>query len=118
MPAKSPVSIFWQIIFVVFIPILDLWAFYRIAKLKKYLLYVYLPQIIVEVIFVFTIFKIVSENDLEELESFSDMPGELLLIIPSIIAGLGFTIFSIYLISTWSEKWNKQFQNETWHCKS
>jgi quinol-cytochrome oxidoreductase complex cytochrome b subunit len=47
MPAKRPVSILWQIIFVVFIPILDLWAFYRIKKLRKYLLYVYLPQIII-----------------------------------------------------------------------
>jgi len=36
MPAKGSVSILWQIIFVVFIPFLDLWAFYRIKKLRKY----------------------------------------------------------------------------------
>ncbi len=115
MPATKPVSILWQIIFVVFIPILDLWAFYRIKKLRKYLLYVYIPQIIIGGIFAGFIFSMVfEENSLDRLESFSDdlQENDLILVVSNIILGLGFTIFSIYLIATWSEKWNKQFSNE------
>ncbi|MFB5617736.1 MAG: hypothetical protein ACE5Q4_03650 [Nitrosopumilus sp.] len=115
MPAKRPVSILWQIIFVVFVPILDLWAFYRIKKLRKYLLYVYLPQIIIGgVIAGFILSMVFEENSLDRLESFSeDLQGnDLILVVSNIVLGLGFTIFSIYLIATWSEKWNKQLSNE------
>jgi hypothetical protein len=54
------------------------------------------------------------ENSLDRLESFSeDLQGnDLILVVSNIVLGLGFTIFSIYLIATWSEKWNKQFSNE------
>ena len=112
MPAKGPVSVLWQIIFVVFIPILDLWAFYRIKKLKKYLLYVYVPQIVVGGIIVGIILSMAfEENSLEKLENFSEdlENNDLTLIISNILIGLGFTIFSIYLIATWSERWNKKF---------
>ncbi len=112
MPAKGPVSVLWQIIFVVFIPILDLWAFYRIKKLKKYLLYVYVPQIVIGGIIVGIILSMAfEENSLEKLENFSEdlENNDLTLIISNILMGLGFTIFSIYLIVTWSERWNKKF---------
>ena len=112
MPAKGPVSVLWQIIFVVFIPILDLWAFYRIKKLKKYLLYVYVPQIIIGGIIAGLILSMAFEgNGLEKLENFSEdlENNDLALIISNILMGLGFTIFSIYLIATWSERWNKHF---------
>jgi ABC-type spermidine/putrescine transport system permease subunit II len=115
MPAKRPVSILWQIIFVVFVPILDLWVFYRIKKLRKYLLYVYLPQIIIGGVIAGIILSMVfEENSLDRLESFSeDLQGnDLILVVSNIVLGLGFTIFSIYLIATWSEKWNKQLSNE------
>ena len=120
MPAKGPVSILWQIIFVVFVPILDLWAFYRIKKLKKYLLYVYVPQFIIGGIIVSFIFGMVfEENNIEKLENFSNDLGEneITLVILNIVMGLGFMIFSIYLIATWSEKWNKQFTNTNFKNK-
>ncbi len=112
MPAKGPVSVLWQIIFVVFIPFLDLWAFYRIKKLKKYLIYVYVPQIIIGGIIAGLILSMAFEgNGLENLENFSEdlENNDLALIISNILMGLGFTIFSIYLIATWSERWNKHF---------
>jgi hypothetical protein len=112
MPAKGPVSVLWQIIFVVFIPFLDLWAFYRIKKLKKYLLYVYVPQIIIGGIIAGLILSMAFEvNGLEKVETFSEdlENNDLALIILNILMGLGFTVFSIYLIATWSERWNKQF---------
>ena len=114
MPAKGSVSIFWQIIFVVFVPFLDLWAFYRIRKLKKYLLYVYIPQLFIGVIIAGLIMGMAfEENGNEKLQNFSkDLEAnELVLIIPSIVMEMGFTIFSIYLIATWSEKWNKALSN-------
>jgi len=112
MPAKGPVSILWQIIFVVFVPILDLWAFYRIKKLKKYFLYVIFPQILISGIVIVLILGMAFEGDnLEKLENFSEdlENNDLALIVLNILMGLGFTIFSIYLIATWSERWNKQF---------
>jgi len=115
MPAKGPVSILWQILFVVFVPILDLWVFYRIKKLQRYLLYVYLPQIIIGGIIVGFIFSAVFEDySLDRVEDFSEslQGNDSVLIISNVVLGLGFTIFSIYLIATWSEKWNKQFENQ------
>ncbi len=114
MPAKGPVSVLWQIILVVFIPILDLWAFYRIKKLKKYLLYIYVPQLLIGGIIVGLIIGTAfEENGIEKLENFSEdlEANELVLVIPSIVMGMGFTIFSIYLIAIWSEKWNKGISN-------
>ncbi len=112
MPAKGPVSVLWQIIFVVFIPFLDLWAFYRIKKLKKYLLYVFVPQLVIGIIITGFILSVAfEENSFDKLENFSDDldENELVLNILGISMGLGFIIFSIYLIATWSERWNKQF---------
>ena len=45
MPAKNKVNIMWQIVFVLFIPIADIWAFYRIKKLQKSIIYLVLPSI-------------------------------------------------------------------------
>ena len=114
MPAKGPVSILWQILFVVFVPLLDLWAFYRIKKLQRYLLYVYPPQLIIGAIIVgYILSAVFEENSLNRMEGFSnDLQGNnLILMVSNIVLGLGFAVFSIYLIATWSEKWNKKFEN-------
>ena len=50
MPANQKVSVGWQIV-ASFIPIVNLWAFYRIRKLRKYLLYVIVPVITLSVLF-------------------------------------------------------------------
>ena len=78
------------------------------------MLYVYVPQFIIAGIIVsFIIGMVFEENNIEKLENFSNDLGEneLILIISNIVMGLGFTILSIYLIATWSEKWNKKFTN-------
>lgn len=51
MPATGRVNVGWQIVFT-FLPIPDLWAFYRIKKLQKYVLYVVLPSIVLSIIMV------------------------------------------------------------------
>ena len=114
MPAKGTVSILWQIIFVVFVPFLDLWAFYRIKKLRKYLLYVFVPQLVIGIVVTGLILGMAfEENSIEKLENFSNYGknNELALNIVGVSMGLGFIIFSIYLIVTWSERWNKQFSD-------
>jgi hypothetical protein len=45
LPANHKVSVAWQIVFT-FLPIVNLWAFYRIRRLTKYFLYVILPSIV------------------------------------------------------------------------
>ena len=49
MPAKEKVSVMWQILFAIISPI-NLWAFYRIKKLRRYVLYVAVPSVIVGLI--------------------------------------------------------------------
>lgn len=77
------------------------------------MLYVYTPQIVVGMILVIFVMSMVFEEEdgMERVMEFSDNLNEnnLLLTITSTTVGLGLTIFSIYLIATWSEKWNKQF---------
>ena len=77
-------------------------------------MFVYLPQLIIGGIIVgFILSTAFEEDSLDRLENFSNnLQGkDLILIVSNIVLGLGFTVFSIYLIVTWSEKWNKQFEN-------
>ena len=46
MSAKGKVSIAWQIVFAIVSPA-NLWAFYRIKKLRLYALYVTIPSVII-----------------------------------------------------------------------
>jgi hypothetical protein len=76
MPAKDFVGILLQKIFVVFVLFLDLWAFYRVKKLNKYLLYVYLPQFLIGGIFAAIILSMIFEdNGFEKLVRFSENLG-------------------------------------------
>lgn len=49
MPANSKVSVGWQIVFT-FLPIVNFWAFYRIRKRRRYVLYVIMPSIVVSIV--------------------------------------------------------------------
>ena len=112
MPAKGPVKIIWQIVFT-FIPILDLWAFYRIKKLRRFFLYVVIPSIVIMMVFVAAI---LANTDFSKLDDptfdpfMTDEPAMLAMNIASPIIEIGFQILSIYLVYTWSQKWNRQFQ--------
>jgi hypothetical protein len=50
LPADHKVSVAWQIVFT-FIPFVNFWAFYRIRKLRKYLLFVVLPVVLITSLF-------------------------------------------------------------------
>ena len=115
VPAKGPVSILWQIVFALFVPIADIWAFYRIKKLRKAILYITLPSLGLMILVLIPIFSIITEagDNPEKIERLSeDLISDTGLNIMSIISSIGsigILIWTIYLIATWSEQWNKQF---------
>ena len=115
MPAEGKVSLAWQIIMVLFIPIAGIWAFYRIKRLQKAFMYIMLPEIvIVMIVMVATIMLIPGENAMDSLATFSDdestfEPTVFGLMILSSAVSLGITAMAIYLIIKWTEEWNNQF---------
>ena len=115
MPVKGPVSILWQIVFAVFIPIADIWAFYRIKKLRKTILYIIFPSLGLMVMVLVPMASIMVEAG-DDPEKIDQMPEDLALdaglSVMSIVASIGsigILIWTIYLIATWSEQWNKKF---------
>ena len=115
MPAEGKVSLVWQIIMVLLIPIAGIWAFYRIKKLTKAFLYIIVPEIALMVLIMGSVILAVpNEDTLDSLESFDD-PEEALeplmfgITILSTVVGLGLTGLAIYLIIKWTEEWNNQF---------
>ena len=120
MPADHKVSIAWQIV-ALFVPIANFWAFYRIRKLQKYLLYVYLPSIAASLILVFYMLSagpwpVPSDSALstEAPEGTFVNRVEVWRPFQAIVAisyaiGLGFLGLSIYLVVRWSREHNQHF---------
>jgi len=115
MLAKGPVSILWQIVFALFIPIADIWAFYRIKKLRKAILYITFPSLGLMVMVLVPMASIMVEagDDPEKIDQmYEDLALDAGLSVMSIVASIGsigILIWTIYLIATWSEQWNKKF---------
>ena len=112
MPAENKVSILWQIIFVLFVPIANIWAFYRIKKLQKFFLYIVLPTIVLMLLILIPIvyLSIDAQNDPQKIDDLpQEFEGYSLMIIAGSFGSLGLTALEIYLILKWSEDWNKQF---------
>jgi len=109
MVKKEPVSIIWQSIFMI-IPILDLYAAYRVEKLRKYLLF-----IIIFVIIGVIVSLILFPDETEFLDS------EIMFFEKDFIGSAGFEWgtelvaigISIVLIRKWSKKWNEQFSEKS-----
>lgn len=108
-PSTKTVSIIWQIIFT-FIPILDLWSRYRIKKLRKYILYIYLP-IFVSVIFMIMYTGTEFLDDPNFFDGFEDSLDYMILSLLFSILDVLFIILSIYLVYKWSSEWNKQIES-------
>lgn len=122
MRAKDKVSIRWQVVFAIISP-LNLWAFYRIKKLRKYLLCVFVPSIIVGLVLsMIGYYETMLINPLGgQMGSDYTMPlppymtpitpqvGKFDLIPYTgigIASSIGFALFSVYLIVKWSRQWN------------
>jgi hypothetical protein len=113
MPANHKVSIAWQIVFT-FLPIVNFWAFYRIRKLQRYLLYIFVPEIIITTIYVSYLYgallsTIVTSPTADVSESFMAYDKDPTLEILTQVASWGFQGFAIYLVIIWSRKHNRQF---------
>ena len=125
MPTKGNVSIGWQIVFAIISPV-NLWAFYRIKKLRKYVLYVLIPSTIM--VFVLSLVGYYEMTLIDPsggqmgsdamipfppyttpmkpyVEKFNIIPYNMI----SIGISTGLTVFSVYLVAKWSRQWNKQF---------
>ncbi len=116
MPADGKISLAWQIIMVILIPIAGIWAFYRIKRLQKAFLYIILPQTAITALVFASVFATMPDDEsIDSLQSF-DEPGKEIepivfaITMASSALGLGITALSIYLIIKWSEEWNRRFE--------
>ena len=122
MPANGRVSIGWQIVFAIISPI-NLWAFYRIKKLRLYMLYVIVPSLVISSIVIVGILYEM-ENPEIPLEKYPkpDIPPHMTPIEPevgkfntgnylilNVSSSIGLTLLSVYLAIRWSREWNEQY---------
>jgi len=108
MPANHKVSVAWQIV-ATFVIIANFWAFYRIRKLRKYLLYVYVPSIIIST----AVAAYVSSTGLWVASSGGEPVYEPFVLPPAFYAiyaiSAGLQALAIYLAIIWSREHNRKF---------
>ena len=109
MPAKGKVSLPVQTIFCI-IPIMDMFAAYRIKKLRKYLVIMILV-IAIPVSIVSSVFLPIDD---EGLEGFTNLMIYYYGIddnqfIFSVGVQIGSVLFAIFLMRRWLNQWNEQF---------
>jgi len=100
--ANHKVSVGWQIAFT-FISILNLWAFYRIRKLQKYLAYVFLPSAVVSMATYYYIDGLWVESPYD----FAFLSYPILTL--TILIGLAFQALAVCLAVKWSREHNMIF---------
>ena len=116
MPAKGPVSLTRQTIYC-FIPFFDLYAFYKIKKLRLYLL------IIIGIAVAFTIIEEginpipESDDPVLYMDNFGNIDWVKIFFGPNPEISVGIfiantavaIIIAIFFIRRWSKKWNESF---------
>jgi hypothetical protein len=114
MPADHKVSVAWQIV-ALFIPIANFWAFYRIRKLRRYVLYVVLPSVATSVVATYRVFDFTSGGFLPGDDSLTLVDPFAVYRDPAYIAclAIGWALFglSIYLVVKWSREHNRKFDS-------
>lgn len=111
MVKKKPVNVNLQSIFM-FIPIVDLWATYRIKKLRLYLLIFYLGFGIAGVIMDVVILgpeEYFMDEDYGIMDDFLNIPW----IISTIVFRVFYFALAVYFIRRWSREWNEQFEKQS-----
>ena len=114
MPAKGKVSLLTQTLFC-FIPVLDLYAAYRIKKLRRYIvimmLVIIIPISIASAIFIPTDYD--DPDGVTKMLTFyygvEDAQDEIIFAVTTNIATV---LFAIFLIRRWSNSWNAQFDTD------
>ncbi len=111
MPAKGKVDLTIQTIFCI-IPILDMYAAYRVKKLRKYLMIMILV-VAIPVSIASSVFLPTEDEDL--VEGFTNVmifyygvdDNQFIF---SVGVQIGTILFAIFLIRRWSKQWNLQFE--------
>ena len=110
MPAEGKVSLSVQTIFCL-IPVLDMYAAYRIKKLRKYLaimiLVIAIPVSIASAIFLPTDDEDVVEGFTNIMIFYYGVDDNQFIF--SVGVQIGTVLFAIFLIRRWSKQWNMQF---------
>jgi hypothetical protein len=121
MSTNHKVSVARQIVFT-FISILNLWAFNRIRKLQKYLLYVIAPQIVITIILTLML-SAANENLRNAANNYRGsqyLAGEAIwgislffsyYLIGTLLSASIFQALSICLVIKWSREHNRAFEN-------
>ncbi len=105
MPADHKVSVGWQIV-ATFVPIVNLWAFYKIRKLRKYLVYVFAPSTAITIALITYSYGVGFGDGTFTIDY---AYPSLLLVWVLLAARGGFQGFSIYLVIIWSQQHNRNF---------
>ncbi len=110
MPAKGKVDLMIQTIFCI-IPILDLYAAYRVKKLRKYLmimiLVIAIPVSITSSVFLPTEDEGLVEGFTNVMIFYYGVDDNQFIF--SVGVQIGTILFAIFLIRRWSKQWNIQF---------
>jgi len=105
MADKKPVSVNWQSLFII-IPIIDLWAAYRVEKFRIYFLVFWVGSIIVQTIVDYVMLGDKLWND--EGNFFSSDPTVAIVQLAMMIVAAG---IAVYFIRTWSKDWNAKLSS-------
>ncbi len=123
MPANEKVSVGWQIVFAIISPI-NIWAFYRIKKLRMYVLYVIIPSAVISSIVIAGVFYEMENPEVPSDVKYPEptLPPNMTPIKPevgkynfgnymilNISSSVCLTLLSVYLVIRWSRQWNEQF---------
>lgn len=112
MPADHRVSVAWQIV-ATFILIANFWAFYRIGRLRKYLLYAYVPaiaiSIAVAVYFYYTLGDLGDNGSAFDGPTYRPFTLDPVLYIFNIATSLAFQGLAVYLVIRWSREHNLKY---------
>lgn len=117
MPAEHKVSVGWQVV-ATFIPIANIWAFYRIRRLRKYVLYVVLPSVAFSIAYLSYIFDKLALPGATRPFYNSGPTYEIVNLDPflyvlSQVIGWGLQGFAIYLVIIWSRQHNRAYESTT-----
>src|SRR5687767_12381883 len=110
MPADHKVSVGWQVFFT-FVTVLNFWAFYRIRKLRKYLLYVFVPSIVATIIVTRTFYNIgITSTRIGSTIGTIDFVGSnwWAYVFLSLF-GVALQVWAVYLVIKWSREHNRKF---------
>jgi hypothetical protein len=103
LPANKKVSVGWQIVFT-FIPVANLWAFYRIRKLRRFVLFIVLPSAVISIMIIASMYSQPVASPYDFI-----VPNPAIWITGNMVS-IGLQASSIYLVIIWSRQHNKQFE--------